>query len=108
MEQLIVQFPALAAYLIVAGGGLFATMVGFGFRTFLKRMDKQDAALEALPEQLREEIDAVKKLIQQEIKELREGQHRLANRVVSMEAFAKAKFGFEHPAGLSAPADRIP
>jgi hypothetical protein len=102
MEGFVVQFPALVIWLMGLGGVGFAGMVAMISRQVLKRMDDQDAAIEKIPGAVSAEIKILRELVQTEIKELREGQHRLANRVVSIEAFNKAKFAFEHPSALNA------
>lgn len=75
VEQLVIQFPSLAAWLIVglvaiiAGGGALAT------RKFLARLDTQDDSLRKIEE-----------LLASEIGKLREMHHDVDKRVVRLEA----------------------
>ena len=85
MEQLVVSFPALAAWLIVAIGGLLLTIVAYGGKQLLKRLDVQDAALES-----------IRDLLASEVKQLREMQHGMDVRVVRLEAFREQALQSEH------------
>lgn len=76
MEQLVVSFPALAAWLIVAIGGMLLGIVAYGGKQLLKRLDLQDRALES-----------IRGLLASEVQQLREMQHDMDVRVVRLEAF---------------------
>lgn len=45
-KEFVVQFPALAAWLLVALGSAFVLLIGFGGRVFLRRLDRQDKTME--------------------------------------------------------------
>ena len=76
MEQLVIAFPALAAWLIVAIGACMLALVGFGGRKMLDRLDSQDTALEQ-----------IRQLLASEVHKLREMQHGIDLRLVRLEAF---------------------
>lgn len=74
MEQLVVQFPSVAAWLIVALLGLISLGVGYFGRKFMARMDTQDTALLQ-----------IKDLLASEIGHLRELHHAIDKRVAVIE-----------------------
>lgn len=76
MEQLVIAFPALAAWLIVAIGASMLALVGFGGRKMLDRLDSQDTALEQ-----------IRQLLASEVHKLREMQHGIDVRLVRLESF---------------------
>lgn len=86
------QFPALAAWLIVAGGGALFALVAFGGRQFFKRLDGQDETLKAISSSIGKEVTAIKDLLASEIQHLRDMQHDIDKRVVSLEAYMGASY----------------
>lgn len=74
VEQIVVLFPVLAAWLIVALVAVIATGGAFAVRKFLFRMDRQDVAL-----------GDIKELLASEVSKLREMHHDIDVRVARLE-----------------------
>lgn len=77
VEQLVVLFPTVAAWLIVGLVALIAAGGAFAVRKFMARLDTQDAALNKIANLLSAKFD-----------ELREHGHAIEKRVVRLEAQA--------------------
>ena len=75
MENVVVAFPGLAAWLIVGIGALLVGIVSYGGRQVLQRLDTQDNALEA-----------IRSLLASEVHKLREMQHAIELRVTRIES----------------------
>lgn len=74
VEQLVVLFPALAAWVIVALVGAIAAGGAMAVRKFLTRLDAQDLTLNRISE-----------LLASEIGKLRDKDHAIETRVVRIE-----------------------
>lgn len=74
VEQIVVLFPVLAAWLIVALVAIIATGGALAVRKFLSRMDRQDIAL-----------GDIKELLASEVSKLREMHHDIDVRVARLE-----------------------
>lgn len=74
VEQLVVLFPTVAAWLIVGLVALIAAGGAFAVRKFMARLDTQDAALNKIANLLSTKFD-----------ELREHGHAIEKRVVRIE-----------------------
>ena len=74
MEQVVVMFPSLAAWLIVALVGVIATGGGWAVKKFMHRLDTQD-----------ETLNKIADLLASEISKLREADHDIEKRVVRIE-----------------------
>ena len=77
VEQLVVLFPTVAAWLIVGLVALIAAGGGIAVRKFMARLDSQDSTL-----------GQIKELLASEIGKLRELHHDIDKRVVRLEAQA--------------------
>lgn len=88
VEQIVVMFPSLAAWLIVALVGAIATGGGLAVRMFMGRMKNQDAML-----------GEIKELLASEIGKLRELHHDIDKRVVRLEAQADSGGKWNRRAG---------
>lgn len=88
MEQIVVMFPSLAAWLIVALVGLIAAGGGLAVRKFMSRLDSQDSTL-----------GQIKELLASEIGKLRELHHDIDKRVVRLEAQADSTSKWGRRAG---------
>lgn len=83
VQTIVVQFPALAAWLIVAlvlviatGGAIATNMARTSVKNFLARMDAQDKSL-----------GEIKELLASEVQKLRELHHDIDKRVGKLETF---------------------
>lgn len=77
VEQIVVMFPSLAAWLIVGLVGVIVAGGGLAVRKFMSRLDSQDNTL-----------GQIKELLASEIGKLRELHHDIDKRVVRLEAQA--------------------
>lgn len=75
MDQFVISFPALAAWLIVVIGGGLLALVAFGGRKLLERLDAQDG-----------ELRAIRDLLQSEVQQLREMSHQMDIRLTRIES----------------------
>lgn len=78
VEQIVVMFPALAAWTIVLLVGVIAAGGAFAVKKFLGRMDTQDTALQD-----------IKVLLASEVKQLREMHHGMDVRVARLEEYRR-------------------
>lgn len=78
VEQFVVQFPALAAWGLLALGTIAVVMAGAGGRLFLKRLDKQDVTMEG-----------IKTLLETETSQLREMSHAQDKRLIALEEWRR-------------------
>lgn len=74
VEQLVIAFPAAAAWIIVMLVGIIVMGFGVYARKFLKRMDAQD-----------ETLNAIRSLLASEVGKLRELHHEIDKRVLLVE-----------------------
>lgn len=82
VEQLVIQFPTLAAWLIVGLVAIIAFGGALATRKFLARLDTQDESLRKIEE-----------LLASEIGKLREMHHDIDRRVVRLEVQNEEKRG---------------
>lgn len=85
VEQLVVLFPALAAWIIVALVGLIAAGGGVAFRSFFRRLREQDVAAAAFRAESTVALREIKELLASEIGKLREMHHDVDVRVARLE-----------------------
>lgn len=78
VEQLVIQFPAIAAWVIVILLATIAGIAGLVGRKFLQRMDTQDTML-----------GGIKELLALEVSKLRELHHEMDRRVSIVETVLK-------------------
>ena len=75
MESVVVAFPSLAAWLIVAIGAALIGLLLYGGKQVLARLGAQD-----------KELAAIRLLLANEFRQLREMQHQIDLRVTKIEA----------------------
>jgi hypothetical protein len=83
VEQHALELLHFAIWLLIAIGGMTLSLALYFIRQFVKRMGRQDTALEA-----------IRDLLASEVSKLREMQHALDKRVIWIESTCISKHGY--------------